>query len=163
LGGLKEASVGIRLNDIALIAAEASRVGLDGLYWSGWLAVVEAPGFAVGFVEQREGLENAVIREKSPSEDHAVGAHKAIGSDQYRFTVLWVVLDVDGVAQKLGVITGNGIEGEIEMRLVQSILRLLVIAARSPSRSSGRRNRWWAKWGEQVPVANPVIRLERPT
>ena len=98
MGGIKEASVGIRLNDVALIAAEVSRIGFDGLNSSSWLAGVEAPGFAVGFVEQREGAKNAFFREDAPSEDHAVGADKAIGPDQYWLTVLSVVLEIDGVA-----------------------------------------------------------------
>ena len=92
-------------------AAEVGRPGIDGLDRSGRLAGVEAPGLAVGFVEQGKGAEHGMVGEHTAAEDHTGSAHEAVGADADGLAVLAVVLQINGMAEQLGVVAGDGAEG----------------------------------------------------
>lgn len=65
----------------------------------------------MGLVEQGEGTEHAMIGQHTATKDHATGSHKAVRADHDRFTVLPVELEINGMGEQLGAITGDGGEG----------------------------------------------------
>jgi len=92
-------------------AAEVGRAGINGFHTPGWLAGIEAPRVAVYLVEQGEGAEDRMVGKSTASKDHAGGANEAVSTNGDWLTVLAVVVQVDGVAEELGPIAGNGREG----------------------------------------------------
>lgn len=62
-------------------------------------------------IEQREGAEHAVVWQLTAAEDDTVAAYKAVGPNGDRLAVLAVVLEVDGMAEQLGMVASDGGEG----------------------------------------------------
>lgn len=65
----------------------------------------------MGLVEKRKGSEHGMIRKDTAAKNHAGGAHEAMSTNRDGLTVLAVVMQVDGVAEDLRAIAGQGGEG----------------------------------------------------
>ena len=52
-----------------------------------------------------------MIGKNAATKNHAASAHEAVGTNGDRFAVLSIVLQIDGVAEQLGAIAGDGGEG----------------------------------------------------
>lgn len=61
----------------------------------------------MGLVEQGKGPKHAVIGKSASAEYQTTGTHEAVGTDSDGLAVLAVVLQVDGMAEQLGVVAGD--------------------------------------------------------
>ena len=52
-----------------------------------------------------------MVGQNTAAEDHAIAAHEAVGADVDGLAVLAVVLQINGMAEQLGVVAGDGAEG----------------------------------------------------